>query len=55
MGDCELLATWCPPCQEEIPDLVDFHERHHKKDAVVIGINTEDIGLEQLTALPSLF
>ena len=19
-------ATWCPPCQEEIPDLVDFHD-----------------------------
>jgi len=21
-------ATWCPPCLEEIPDLVLFHERH---------------------------
>ena len=23
-------ATWCPPCQEEIPDLVDFHDRHKR-------------------------
>ncbi len=48
-------ATWCPPCLEEIPDLVDFHERHHKDTAVVIGINSEDIGLEQLTAFAESF
>jgi len=41
-------ATWCPPCQDEIPDLVNFHDRHKDKDAVVIGINFEDIGKEQL-------
>lgn len=43
-------ATWCPPCLEEIPDLVAFHERHHDKDAVVLGINFEDIPQEQLRA-----
>ena len=42
-------ATWCPPCQEEIPDLVEFHDRHKDGDAVVIGINFEDIGAEQLS------
>ncbi|GAB1235545.1 TlpA family protein disulfide reductase [Ferrigenium sp. UT5] len=31
-------ATWCPPCLEEIPDLVDLHRTHSKKDLVVIGI-----------------
>ncbi|GAB4120461.1 MAG: hypothetical protein Fur0026_11580 [Sideroxydans sp.] len=31
-------ATWCPPCLEEIPDLVDLHRKHSKKDLVVIGI-----------------
>ena len=43
-------ATWCPPCLEEIPDLVDFHERHRKQggDAVVLGVNFEDISQEQL-------
>ncbi len=41
-------ATWCPPCLEEIPDLVDFHEKHMDKDAVVLGINYENIGTEQL-------
>ncbi|MBO1924247.1 TlpA disulfide reductase family protein [Thiomicrorhabdus sp. 6S3-12] len=38
-----LWATWCPPCLKEIPDLVMFHEAHAEKDAVVIGVNYEDI------------
>ncbi|MCG6866044.1 MAG: TlpA family protein disulfide reductase [Thiogranum sp.] len=48
-------ATWCPPCQEEIPDLVDFHDRHKGKDAVVLGINFEDIGDEQLQTFVDSF
>jgi thiol-disulfide isomerase/thioredoxin len=35
-------ATWCPPCLDEIPELVDFHDAHHNRDAVVVGINYED-------------
>jgi len=31
-------ATWCPPCLEEIPDLVDLHRAHSKKDLAVIGV-----------------
>lgn len=31
-------ATWCPPCLEEIPDLVDLHDRHKDKDLVVLGV-----------------
>ncbi|BCK86912.1 thiol-disulfide oxidoreductase ResA [Sideroxyarcus emersonii] len=31
-------ATWCPPCLEEIPDLVKLHEAHKNKDLVVIGV-----------------
>ena len=41
-------ATWCPPCLTEIPELVDFHEDHKDKDAVVLGVNFEDIGLKGL-------
>ena len=48
-------ATWCPPCQEEIPDLVDFHDRHKDTDAVVLGINFEDIGAEQLSSFADSF
>jgi thiol-disulfide isomerase/thioredoxin len=31
-------ATWCPPCLEEIPDLMELHEAHKKSDLVVIGV-----------------
>lgn len=30
-------ATWCPPCLEEIPDLIALHE-NKKNNLVVIGI-----------------
>lgn len=41
-------ATWCPPCREEIPELVDFQENHKDKDAVVLGVNFEDVDLKKL-------
>jgi thiol-disulfide isomerase/thioredoxin len=41
-------ATWCPPCQQEIPDLEDFYDHHKDKDAVVLGVNFENIGKDQL-------
>ena len=41
-------ATNCPPCLKEIPDLEDFHTRHKDKDAVVLGVNYEDIKLPWL-------
>ena len=31
-------ATWCPPCLEEIPDLISLHNAHKDTDLVVIGI-----------------
>lgn len=42
-------ATWCAPCLEEIPELVQFHAQHKDKDAVVIGINMEQLDTEALT------
>lgn len=35
-------ATWCPPCLEEIPELILFHENHKDSDAVVVGFNMEE-------------
>jgi thiol-disulfide isomerase/thioredoxin len=31
-------ATWCPPCLEEIPDLITLHEKYRKTKLEVIGI-----------------
>lgn len=31
-------ATWCPPCLEEVPDLVNLYDHHKNKDLMVIGV-----------------
>jgi thiol-disulfide isomerase/thioredoxin len=31
-------ATWCPPCLEEVPDLVALYDNHKTKDVMVLGI-----------------
>ena len=41
-------ATSCPPCIKEIPQLMAFHEKHKDRDAVVLGVNFEDISLPWL-------
>ena len=41
-------ATWCTTCLKELPDLVSFHENNKNRNAVVVGINFEDIGMEEL-------
>lgn len=41
-------ATWCPPCRDEIPELVKFHDSHKQRDAVVLGVNHEYATLKEL-------
>jgi len=41
-------ATWCPPCLEEIPDLIDLHE-NKKNNLVVIGVAIDYRSTKQVT------
>ena len=41
-------ATWCPPCLDEIPDLIELHEGNVDKDVVVLGIAYEEVNLDYL-------
>lgn len=41
-------ATWCPPCLDEIPELVEFHDKYKNKGAVVLGIDFEDVDKKYL-------
>ena len=43
-------ATWCPPCIEELSELEIFHNRYQEKDAMVIGVNMENIPRDRLRA-----
>lgn len=31
-------ATWCPPCLEEVPDLVNLYDQRKDRDVMVIGV-----------------
>ena len=42
-------ATWCPPCREEIPELIRFHDTHQAKDAVVWGVSYDKADNAKLT------
>lgn len=33
-----IWGTRCPPCREEMPELVSFHDEHKDDDAIVVGI-----------------
>jgi peroxiredoxin len=40
-GQWVVLNVWgtrCPPCREEMPELVQFHDTHKSSDAIVVGI-----------------
>ena len=40
-------ATWCPPCLEEIPDLVELYE-DNRDTIVVLGIDFEEVNKDYL-------
>lgn len=45
-----LWATWCGPCIEEMPHLIEMHEKYKDKGFEVIGLNTDDETKEQIDA-----
>lgn len=38
----DVWATWCGPCRQEIPHLVELAEQYKKDGLIVIGLTTED-------------
>ena len=40
-------ATWCPPCLEEIPELVSLHE-DNSDTLVVLGVDYEEVNTDYL-------
>jgi peroxiredoxin len=43
-------ATWCPPCREELPELVKLHQMHKDRDLVVIGVAMDETSKEKVAA-----
>ncbi len=34
-------ATWCPPCNYEMPDLQSYYEAHKDENFIILGVNYE--------------
>ena len=43
-----LWATWCEPCREEMPALVELHSMFPRSDFEIIGVSIDDPGFEQV-------
>ena len=41
-------ASWCHPCNDEIPELNAFYEKNKDKDVMVIGVNYDNVDPTQL-------
>jgi thiol-disulfide isomerase/thioredoxin len=39
----DFWGTWCGPCVQVIPELIDLHEKYHDKGLVIIGIHTDSM------------
>ncbi|MCC6916105.1 TlpA disulfide reductase family protein [Nitrosomonas sp.] len=35
-------ATWCLPCRDEIPELIDTYTTYQQKDVVILGVAIDD-------------
>ncbi len=47
-------ATWCPPCLKEIPDFVEFYEKHAQK-VEILGMDYEDASKEKIAEFSDTF
>ena len=48
-------ATWCRPCQHEIPDLAKVHRKYKEKDVVILGLMTDQPAGAQLKAFKARY
>lgn len=42
-------ATWCPPCLEEVPDLVALYDCRKNKDLVILGVAFDYESAQEVT------
>ena len=36
-----LWATWCPPCRQELPSMVQFYDMFQKKDLEILSVSED--------------
>jgi peroxiredoxin len=46
----DFWATWCPPCEFQIPVLNSLYDSHHDRDVVILGVSVDTDGPEAVRA-----
>lgn len=46
----DFWATWCPPCELEIPELNAVHERTRELGVEVLALSVDDLPLDEVAA-----
>lgn len=41
-------ATWCPPCQREIPDFIELYNQYKEDGLVIVGVSVDQTGWETI-------
>ena len=45
------FATWCPPCMQEVPTLIELHQQFSKSNFSVIGLSVDEGGANVVAKL----
>ncbi len=40
----DFFATWCPPCNESIPHLIDINRKYGKQGLQILGLSMDEDG-----------
>ncbi len=45
------FATWCPPCMQEVPTLIELHQQFSKANFSVVGLSVDEGGADVVAKL----